>query len=443
MRAAVYLRQSLDASGEGLAVARQRNDCLALCEKRGWTPTEYVDNSVSASSRKPRPAYQRMLADIEAGLVDAVVVWDLDRLHRQPAELEQFILLADLRKIALATVTGDADLATDNGRLYARIKGAVARAEVERKSARQKAAHAQRATQGRPWANRRPFGFLDDAITHHPEEAPVLAGIYTDLLSGMSQLGICRQLNADGWPTTVGNPWRQNALRALILNPRNAGLSTRYGKVIGKAVWEPVVPEETWRAAVGLVTAHPQAGSRPRDHLLSGLLDCGLCGAHLTTGYVAGVRIYRCQSCHRIGRNADHLDRYITEFVLAILERPDARDVFAGQEPHTKDLQGQADVLRLRLEQLADAYADGAVTLPEWKRARDKISASLTGVEAEMSTASTLRVVAPLLAEPRTRWAELDLDRKRAVIRACVQVTVLPTGKGARFTPSAVLVSLR
>lgn len=58
-----------------------------------------------------------MLADIRAGLVDAVVVWDLDRLHRRPIELEEFINLADEKHLALATVTGECDLSTHNGRL--------------------------------------------------------------------------------------------------------------------------------------------------------------------------------------------------------------------------------------------------------------------------------------------------------------------------------------
>lgn len=40
VKAAVYLRQSLDRTGEGLAVARQREDCLRLCAERGWTPVE-------------------------------------------------------------------------------------------------------------------------------------------------------------------------------------------------------------------------------------------------------------------------------------------------------------------------------------------------------------------------------------------------------------------
>jgi Resolvase, N terminal domain len=75
-----------------------------------------------------------MLADIRNGKIQPVVAWHLDRLHRRPVELEDFIALADEKRVALATVTGDVDLSTDNGRLIVRLTGAVARAEVEQKS---------------------------------------------------------------------------------------------------------------------------------------------------------------------------------------------------------------------------------------------------------------------------------------------------------------------
>src|SRR3954467_9448471 len=99
VRAAVYLRQSLDRDGSGLAVARQREDCLKLCADRGWDHVEYVDNDISASTAKARPAYIRMLADIAAGRLDGVVAWDLDRPHRRPVELEHFIDLPDRHRL--------------------------------------------------------------------------------------------------------------------------------------------------------------------------------------------------------------------------------------------------------------------------------------------------------------------------------------------------------
>src|SRR3954452_8583363 len=106
MRAFVYLRQSLDRTGLGAAVDRQREDCLKLCAERGWEVVEmYVDNDVSASSRKPRPAYLRMLAAIEKGSADVLVAWHVDRLTRKLTDLEHLIELSQQTGLRIATVT--------------------------------------------------------------------------------------------------------------------------------------------------------------------------------------------------------------------------------------------------------------------------------------------------------------------------------------------------
>ena len=129
--AGIYARISLD-DGTALGVGRQVDDCTAEALRRGWTVVdEYVDNNVSASKSKPRPEYTRLLDDVEQGRIDAVIVWDVDRLTRKPAELETFIDLADRHGLSLASVGGEIDLATPQGRLTARIKGSVARHEAE------------------------------------------------------------------------------------------------------------------------------------------------------------------------------------------------------------------------------------------------------------------------------------------------------------------------
>ena len=84
--AAIYCRISHDPSGERLGVRRQEDDCRAEAVRRQWAVAGvYVDDDRSAfSTRKPRPEYQRLLNDIREGVIDGVLIWRLDRLHRQP-----------------------------------------------------------------------------------------------------------------------------------------------------------------------------------------------------------------------------------------------------------------------------------------------------------------------------------------------------------------------
>lgn len=165
---------------DGLAIDRQRERCEELAKYRHWDVVEtYVDQSKSATDRtKNRTDYDRMVADYQAGMFTAIICYDLDRLTRQPRQLEDWIDAAELRGLALVTANGDADLSTDGGRMYARIKAAVARAEMERKSARQSAAQKQRAVMGRAPKGMRPLGYTvnGDVI---PEEAEAVKGLFS------------------------------------------------------------------------------------------------------------------------------------------------------------------------------------------------------------------------------------------------------------------------
>ena len=74
--AGIYVRISRDRAGAGLGVERQEQDCRALADQLGWAVVDfYSDNDISAYSGKRRPDYERMLADISAGRINAVIAW--------------------------------------------------------------------------------------------------------------------------------------------------------------------------------------------------------------------------------------------------------------------------------------------------------------------------------------------------------------------------------
>src|SRR6266542_2639470 len=159
--AAIYCRISQDRDGEALGVGRQEEDCRALTERRGWRVARvYIDNDQSAFNGKPRPEYLRLLQDIETGNIDGVLVYHLDRLHRSPKELEGFIETCQRAKLTdVATVTGDFDVANDDGLFQARILTAVAAKESGDKSRRIRRKNLELARNGHsPWGVGVPFG---------------------------------------------------------------------------------------------------------------------------------------------------------------------------------------------------------------------------------------------------------------------------------------------
>src|SRR5205807_241281 len=98
---------------------------------------------------------------IDDGAVDAVAVYDLDRLVRRPQELEHFFAVADGAGMSkLATIGDNVDPVTGDGLMVARIKGAVAAEEVRKMAQRLRRKHEELATMGRPsGGGSRAFGF--------------------------------------------------------------------------------------------------------------------------------------------------------------------------------------------------------------------------------------------------------------------------------------------
>lgn len=202
----------------------------------------YSDNDVSAYSGKPRPAWQQLISDVEAGAVDALVSWHVDRLTRSPRELEDVIDLADKHGIDLATVTGEVDLSNPTGRLVARMLGAAARHEAEHKAERQKRQRRQAAEASRvAGGGKRPFGYADDRITVINTEAAVIRECAARVLSGESLASICRDLVNRKIATSGGKRWLQTTIRQLLVSARISGRRERIPRSSGQPFGQSLV----------------------------------------------------------------------------------------------------------------------------------------------------------------------------------------------------------
>ena len=450
----LYLRSSVDKTGEELGVTRQREDLLKLVRARGWQPVEYVENNVSATSRKPRPEYQRMLSDLTDGTVQALAVWDLDRLYRRPRELEDLIDLAEIRPIPTITIGGDLDLNTDNGRTYARVKVAFARAEIERKSARQKRANIQKAEMGKPHGGgTRAFGYrknftddkkyLGDTIVE--EEAQQIRKAYSALLAGASLYSIAAQWNSDGITSTRGNRWSGETVRQVLINPRYAAIRYHLGTEVTTAQWEPIVSRDIWEAAAAILSDPKRnTGRSPgRKRLLTGIARCGECKQPIGSGKgTTGKPTYVCKHCFKVTRQSEKTDAVIIDAVAAVLARPDAAQVFAKPSADTKALRAQAEALQAQIQAAKDEYDEGIIDGARLAGRTKKVGEKLAKVEAELLSANTSRVLDGLLGreDARQRLLSLPLDRQRAVIATVGTPWIARSKRGARFDPRLVTI---
>jgi site-specific DNA recombinase len=464
--AAIYCRISQDREGAGLGVARQRQDCEALAQQRGWEVySVYVDNDLSAYSGKPRPAYERMLADIKDGVVDAVIVWHSDRLHRRLIELEAFIDLVNAHRIEIATCTGgDYDLSTSDGRFLARIIGSTARKESEDKSRRTRRKHKELAENGMvSGGGHRPFGFEADRVTIREEEAEEIRDAARRILSGESLRGITHDWRLRGVRTVTGAVWSPTTIKRLLVSGRISGQREHRDpdgepgaarKIVGPAVWPAIIsPQETARLRARLNNPARSNGEAPaRSYLLSGFVICGACGNRLSARAAIRkgnrYRRYHCAKdrggCDRVGISAARLEELVTGLTLARLDTPEVTAHMAADanEDETAQLVDEVQRLEADLEQLArDHYVDKAIGRIEFFAARSDLVAALTATREKVAKRRPVDVLAGLEGEGlRAAWPGLSLARQRAILATVLEsVTVGSTTRGNnRFDPSRV-----
>ncbi|MEU8250870.1 recombinase family protein [Nonomuraea sp. NPDC048916] len=411
-RAAIYCRISQDREGAGLGVARQEADCRALVERKGWTVVDvYPDNDVSAYSGAPRPAWKRLLADIEDGTVDAIVCWHVDRLTRSPRELEDVIDLADRRGVELATVTGEIDLATPTGRLIARMLGAAARHEAEHKAERQKRQRRQSAEAGKvSGGGMRPYGYAEDRVTVIDEEAEVIREAARRLLAGESLSSVCRDFRKREITTPAGGQWIPTTLRRLLASarisgrrehtPRSAAETTRplLGEIVADAVW-PAIISATDSDRLRTLLSNPGRDFRAqaatgRTYLLSGILRCGRCGWRMNGRPRSGVPRYVCPNvpgtaaCGGVATNAARTDEYVRDMVLTALDSPELAKRVRHQAGDDDGLAEEVRADEEQLEELAQAWAAREISRKEWMAARAPIDARLEKSRAQLARMS-------------------------------------------------------
>ncbi len=451
--AAIYARISSDADGTGLGVARQLEDCRKLAADRGWpVGAEYVDNDVSAFSGKPRRQYARMLADLASGDRDAVIVYNLDRLHRRPVELEEFVALCESVGVRdMATVTADIDLGNDDGLFMARIFAAFAAKESGRKSARIRRKMLQKAQAGLPHGSVRPFGYEPDKITLRESEAPVVRELVDRYLAGQSLRSLTVWLNESGVGPAASKSWRTSAVRQVLCSGRIAGLREHRGEVIGAAVWPAIItPADRDRVLARMAARSVTKTRTARTYLLSGLLRCGRCGNRLYSQARHSnpdnrVRRYVCLKgpdhggCGQLTVVAAPVEELLAEAVLVRLDSPQLADALAGKASADADvatLAAQVDADQERLDELAGLYADGAITAREWIVARDPITERITAARRDIAAATDTTAVFELAGTGgglRTEWEGLDLGRQQAIVKAVLDHAVIAPGTpGAR-----------
>jgi DNA invertase Pin-like site-specific DNA recombinase len=450
LRVAIYCRISLARYGDLVKVERQEEDCRALCDRLGWDVVKvFVDPNRSAWLRnRKRPGWDAMLQGIEQGHFDAIVVYHGDRLIRQPWDLELLLRIADEKGIRLASPTGTRNLDSADDRFVLRIEAAQACRESDNTSRRAKRAHEALAAKGIPRkGGKRPYGYEADLVTVREGEAAVIRELAGRILAGESTGALVRDLNARGVPNASGNPWYHEGIRKLMCGPRLAGLATFRGEITGPGQWPAILDRDTWESVRRLLTgkqaSFPQA-TNARRHLLTNIALCGTCEAPLAVRYNSRSETLLAYGCinpgcgQKVHRVMEPLDEYVIGRVLRRLADPELWERIDAV-PDDNGAGAELEALEARKRQVVAEFAedddmDPALLRGMLRRLDERIQEARGRIASQRST----HVLSGCRGMTREAWDALPLDRRRAIIRETVRVTVHRSRKGPGFDKSSV-----
>ena len=468
--AGIYCRLSFSPDGSVEKVERQEADCRKLAERLGWTVRQvYPDNSRSAWRHdRKRPAWDQMLKDIEAGMLDGILVYHGDRLMRQPWDLEVLLRLAKDKHLPLASPSGTRDLSNSDHQYILRIEVAAACKASDDTSRRVKRGTKARAERGSAGAgSNRPFGYgvptgkegrtgkpLYDLTKQNRKEARIGRDAVRRFLAGQSQGGVIAWLNTRS-TTTNGNPWKANAFRAWLSSPRIAGLVVSDGKLL-PAQWKGIITPQEWEDAKALLQLNSDTygySGRERVYLLTGkAAECSGCDGPLYTKPAgkSGSRLYYCKNpaCeHPVSRSVPHLDAYVTGRVLRRLNEPafiaaiHADSESPGLGAEIAALERRKAEATAKLEELADHPEVDPALLARSLGSYDR---KIVQLRSQMAASSRQRLLSRMAGITREQWDAEPVDVRAETVRALFRVVVLPTGRrGPGFDPKGVRVERR
>ena len=301
LRCAVYTRKSTD---EGLDLAfnsldAQRDACEAFVASQraeGWAlvPDRYDDGGYSGGTLE-RPALRWLLADIEGGRVDVVVVYKIDRLSRSLTDFAKLVDVFEAHGVTFVSVTQAFNTTTSMGRLTLNILLSFAQFEREVIGERIRDKVAASKARGMWMGGKVPLGYdvRDRKLVINEAEAERVRRVFEVFAETGSGVATVRRLWAEGITSKSGRPLNKGDVYKLLNNRTYVGEVAHKGKVYA-GEHEPIVHRQMWDRVHAILQESPRARANPNRNQTPALLR----------GLIVGVdgRALSPTHCRRRGR---------------------------------------------------------------------------------------------------------------------------------------------
>ena len=350
VRCAVYTRKSteegLEQEYNSLDAQRDAAEAYVVSQKHeGWELVAKTYDDGGFTGNMERPALQCLLADIEAGEVDCVIVYKVDRLSRSLLDFTKIIEAFDQHGVSFVSVTQQFNTSTSMGRLVLNVLLSFAQFEREMISERIRDKVAASRRRGK-WSGGIPLlGYTveNTKLVVDEVEADRVRQIFELYLKHRSLLPVVKELNRRGWTTKQwvtkkgdhrgGREFTKNAVYKLLSNATYIG-KIRYKEETHEGEHEPIVPHDVFGRVQTQLKANGQSGGtgvrNKHNALLKGLIWCQACGRPMTHSfsckgnkryryYVCGTAMQRGWSeCPAPSVPAGEIERFVIEQLRSI-----------------------------------------------------------------------------------------------------------------------------
>lgn len=358
-RCAIYTRKSTE---DGLEQEFNSLDAQRLAGENyinsqvheGWEiiPDGYDDGGFTGANMD-RPALGRLMADLEAGKIDCVVVYKVDRLSRSLLDFSRILEKFDKYNVAFVSVTQQFNTANSMGRLMLNVLLSFAQFEREIISERTRDKIAAARRKGK-WVGGMPLLGYDvdprgSKLVINEDEANRVRSIFDLYLEHRSLIAVIRELDDRGWfgkrwvtkkqTERGGKPFTKTSLHKLLTNITYLG-KVRYKEEIHDGEHAAIVDVAVWQQVQSLLQRNGRSGGIEARNkfgaLLKGLLRCVACDSAMTPTHATknGNKRYRYYVCCHAQKRGWHncpspsipateIERFVVDQIRSIGRDPD------------------------------------------------------------------------------------------------------------------------
>lgn len=300
----LYIRVSTDRQAkEGDSLEEQESELRKFCDYRGFRIHKVFIERGKSGGNTNRPEYQKLLKDIEAQKINAVVVKKLDRLSRSLLDFEQLMTRLQINNVEFISLRENFDTTTAMGKAMLRVALVFAQLEREQTAERIKDVFAYRAEQGLYNGGVRPFGYdsMSSELVPHKQERKVVEFIYDSFLELKSTTLIALKCSEMGFRDRDNKPMDKRKIHKLLIRPIYKGY-VKWNDVLFKGIHQALISESKWDKVQAIFRDRETVSSRNNvKGLLKGFLICGKCRNYLSPNYTkkksgAIYEYYRCAS---------------------------------------------------------------------------------------------------------------------------------------------------